>query len=121
MVGTKGIPDGYHSITAALCVKNCASAIEFYQRAFGAQEVTRMTAPDGKIAHAELKIGDGRLFVSDEFDIPGGARSPQTRGGSTGALYLYVPDVDAVFQQAVKAGARVNMPVGDMFWGDRYG
>jgi PhnB protein len=115
------VPEQHHTVTPGLCVKNCSAAIDFYKKAFGAQELGRMTSPDGKIAHAELKIGDSVIFLNDEFDMPGCARSPQTLGGVTGGLYLYVPNVDTSFDQAVKAGGKANMPVTDMFWGDRYG
>lgn len=120
-MATKGVPEYFHTITPGLCIKNCAAAIEYYKKAFGAEELSRMTSPDGKIAHAELKIGDSVIFVNDEFDMPGSARSPQTLGGFTSALYLYVADVDSAFNKAVQAGGKVNMPVQDMFWGDRYG
>jgi PhnB protein len=102
-------------------VKDAAAAIEFYKRAFGAEEVERMPGPGGKgVMHAEIKIGDSRIMLSDEF--PGtGCSSPQTLGGTTCQLFLYVPDVDSAYQRAVSAGATATMPVADMFWGDRYG
>jgi PhnB protein len=81
----------------------------------------RMPGPGGKVMHAELQIGDSIIFISDEFPEHGTSRSPQTLGGSTGVLNIYVEDVDAAFNQAVNAGGKVNMPVADMFWGDRYG
>ncbi|MFB3915512.1 MAG: VOC family protein [Terriglobales bacterium] len=121
MANPKGVPEGYHSITPTLICKNCSAAIDFYKKALGAQELFRMNSPDGKVAHAELQIGDSIFFVGDEFDMPGCGRSPQTLGGYTGSFYIYVPDVDASFNQAVIAGGKVNMPVQDMFWGDRYG
>lgn len=115
------IPQGYHSITPGLIVRDAASAIEFYKRAFGAQELGRMTTPDGKrIAHAEIKIGDSIIFVNDEFPDMG-YHAPPSSGGATGGLYIYTEDADKMFQQAVEAGAKVRMPVTDMFWGDRYG
>jgi uncharacterized glyoxalase superfamily protein PhnB len=101
-------------------VRNAAAAIDFYKRAFGAEELTRMVGPEGKIAHAELRIGDSVLMLNDEFDW-GMCKSPQTLEGTTGVLHLYVPDVDAAFEQAVRAGGQVRLPVSDMFWGDRYG
>jgi PhnB protein len=117
----KPIPQGYHSVTPYLTVKGAAPAIEFYKRAFGAQEVERMPGPDGNsVMHAELKIGDSIVMLSDEFP-QAGTRSPQTLGGSTGYLFLYVPDVDAAFKRAVDAGAKATMPPADMFWGDRFG
>jgi uncharacterized glyoxalase superfamily protein PhnB len=116
------IPEGYHTATPGLCVRGAASAIEFYKKAFNATELMRMPGPEGKVMHAEIKIGDSVIFISDEFpDMPNSCRSPQTLKGSTAALYLYVENVDAQFAQAVKAGAKVNMPLTDMFWGDRYG
>lgn len=114
------IPEGYHSITPYLIVKDASRAIDFYSRAFGAKEIMRMKGPDGKISHAELRIGDSMLMLSDE--MPGdGNRSPQSLGGSTAGVFLYVEDVDAVFKQAISEGAKVEKPLEDMFWGDRYG
>ena len=114
------IPKGYHSVTPYLTVNNGAAAIEFYKKAFGAQEVVRMDGPPGKIGHAELRIGDSVVMLADEF--PGaGSRSPQSLGGTCAGIFLYVQDVDKAFQQAVDAGAKVEMPLADMFWGDRYG
>lgn len=116
----KGIPEGFHTITPQLTVRDASRAIEFYKRAFGAEEMMRMPAPDGKsIMHAELKIGDSIIFLSDEFPDMG-CRSPQSLGGVAGSLHIYVEDVDAAFARAVAAGAQVRMPVADMFWGDRY-
>ena len=114
------IPRGYHTITPHLTVRGAADAIAFYKRAFGARERGRMPLPDGRtIMHAELQIGNSIVFLADEFaDM--GCRAPQSLGGSTGALHLYVKDVDRAFQRAVAAGAEVRMPVADMFWGDRY-
>jgi PhnB protein len=113
-------PRGYHSVTPSIMVKGAAEAIEFYKRAFGARERMRMAAPDGKVMHAELTFGDSVVFLGDESPDMGG-RSPQTLGGATGSLHIYVPNVDAAVKRAVDAGARVTMPVADMFWGDRYG
>jgi PhnB protein len=116
----KAIPDGYHTVTAALTVKDGAAAIEFYQEAFGARELMRVNGPDGKIMHAEIQVGDSRVMLADEN--PGmGCVAPVSAGWTTSSLYLYVPDVDAAFKRAVAAGAKVAMPVTDMFWGDRYG
>ncbi len=117
----KTTPEGHHSVTPYLAVKDAAKAIEFYKRAFGAQEVARMAGPGGHgIMHAEIRIGDSLLMLSDEF--PGaGCASPQSLGGTTCQLFFYVPDVDAAFKRAVAAGATSRMPVSDMFWGDRYG
>ncbi len=114
------IPRGYHTVTPHLTVRGAADAIEFYRRAFGARERGRMPLPDGKtIMHAELQIGDSIVFLADEFPDMG-CRAPQTLGGATGTLHLYVRDVDRAFRRAVAAGAEVRMPVTDMFWGDRY-
>jgi len=114
----KPIPAGHHSVTPYLTVNDGARAIDFYQRAFGAKEVMRMNGPNGQIGHAELKIGDSMIMLADEHQ---GAKSPQSLGGSTCGIFLYVKDVDTVFNQAVAAGARAEMPLADMFWGDRYG
>ena len=116
------IPAGYHAITPHLVIKGAAEAIEFYKRAFGAEEVCRMPFPaeDGgvKIGHAELQIGDSKLFLADEF--PGyGSVGPD--GSSPVTIHLYVTDADATFNRAVEAGATVKMPLEDAFWGDRYG
>jgi PhnB protein len=114
------IPKGFHTITPALTVRNAAEAIAFYKEALGAEELVRMSGPDGKITHAELKIGDSIIFLGDE--IPNmGNKSPQTLGGTSGSLFLYVEDVDQFYQRAVHAGAKSTMPPTDMFWGDRYG
>jgi PhnB protein len=103
-----------------LTVHNGRGAIEFYQKAFGAREMFLMEGPPGKIGHAELRIGDSTIMLSDE--MPGGScRSPQSLGGTTITLFLYVEDADRTFNQAVTAGAKVVRPVEDMFWGDRYG
>ena len=116
------IPEGYHTLTPALIVHNAAEAIEFYKRAFGAQELGRMAAPDGqRVWHAELQIGDSRLMLGDEFPDMGDCRAPTSLGGTATSLHLYVEDADAVFQRAVDAGATVSMPLMDAFWGDRYG
>ena len=114
------IPKGYHSVTPYLTVNDAARALEFYKRAFGAQEVMRMDGPNGKIGHAEIKIGDSIVMLADE--MPGmGSRSPQSLGGASGGVMLYVENADTVFNQAVSAGAQVESPLADMFWGDRYG
>lgn len=114
----KPVPDGFHSITPGLVCKDAGRAIEFYQKAFGAKVRMRMPTPDGKEGHAELLIGDSILFVSDEFPQMGAVAPTGPQGSS---LFVYVEDVDAVFNRAVAAGARVDMPVTDQFWGDRYG
>jgi PhnB protein len=115
----KPIPEGYHTITPYLAVQDAAKAIDFYKRAFGAKEIMRMDGPPGKIGHAELQIGDSRIMLADE--MPGMSRSPKSLGGSPVGIFLYVENVDSVFNQAVSAGAKVTAPLEDMFWGDRYG
>ncbi|HYO53480.1 VOC family protein [Archangium sp.] len=114
------IPKGYHVITPSIVVRGAVEAIEFYKKAFGAKEVSRMPGPDGKILHAEIKIGDSRVMLGDEYPDMG-LSSPQTVGGTASSLMIYTRDVDALFNQAVAAGAKVSMPVSDVFWGDRYG
>ncbi len=116
----KPVPEGYHAITPYLICRNADRAIAFYKQAFGAQELMRMPGPTGKITHAELKIGDSMLFLCDEL---GQTSSPasESPGNRAVSLFLYVENVDAVFTRAVAAGARVEMPLQDMFWGDRYG
>ena len=120
MSKAKPIPDGYHTATPYLIIKDAASAIEFYKKAFGATELLRMAGPDGKVMHAEIKIGDSPIMIADEFPEMG-ARSPQSLGGSPVSILLYVEDVDALFSQAIAAGAKVLMPVKDQFYGDRSG
>ena len=117
---TKPIPEGYHTATPYLIVKDGARAIEFYKKAFGATELMRMADPSGKIGHAEIKIGDSPIMLADEVTEMG-YRSPQSLGGSPVSILLYVEDVDAVFSQAVAAGAKVQRPVKDQFYGDRIG
>jgi len=117
----KAIPDGYHTVAPYLMVRGADRATEFYKRAFGAEELMRMSGPDDKsIMHAEIKIADSRIFLSEEFPEMG-CRSPQLLGGTAGSLHLYVEDVDTAFKRAVAAGAQVKMAVADMFWGDRFG
>ena len=116
----KSIPDGYHAITPYLCINGAAAAIEFYTRAFGAAEVMRIAQPDGRVGHAEVRIGDSHVMLADEFpemNIFG----PQTLGGTSTYFLLYVEDVDAVFNRAVTAGARVDKPRQDQVYGDRNG
>lgn len=116
----KPIPEGFHSITPHLIVRHAAQAIDFYKKAFGAQELSRMPSPDGKVIHAEIKIGDSILMLCDEFP-QWNTQGPQSLGGSTVGIHIYVQDADAIFTQAVAAGATVKMPIGDTFWGDRFG
>jgi uncharacterized glyoxalase superfamily protein PhnB len=116
----KPVPEGYHSVTPYLTIKNAAEAIDFYKRAFGAEEVVRMPGPDGKsVMHAEMKIGNSMLMLADEMP-QGDCKSPKSLGGTSVNIFLYVQDADSVFQKAVSAGAKASMPT-DMFWGDRYG
>jgi len=116
----KPIPTGFHTATPYLVVNDAAGAIDFYKRAFGAQEIMRMNGPHGKIGHAELRIGDSVLMLSDE--MPGsGMRSPKSLGGTAAGVFLYVEGVDSAFQKATSAGAKADMPPADMFWGDRFG
>ena len=116
----KPIPEGYHTATPYLIVKDAAHAIEFYKKAFGATELMRMPGPGGKIGHAEIKIGDSPIMLADE--VPGmGFRSPESLGGSPISILLYVEDVDVVFSEALAAGAKVQRPVADQFYGDRTG
>lgn len=117
---SKPIPDGYHNATPYLVVDNAAAAIEFYKTAFGAKELMRMPKPNGKIGHAEIKIGDSTIMLADETP-EAGARSPRTIGGSPVSILLYVDDVDATFGKAVKAGAKVQRPLANQFYGDRTG
>jgi len=119
-MSVKPIPDGHHSITPFLTVRDAARAIEFYKQAFGATERGVMNGPDGKVMHAELMIGDSIIMLADEFP-EFGALSPESTGGAGMGLHIYLDGVDAAFDRAVKAGAHVEMPVMDQFWGDRYG
>ncbi len=121
MTNAKWKPDGYHTVTPYLTIKGVAKAIEFYKKAFGAQEVHQMPGPEGKIMHAEIRIGDSLIMLADEFpDMPCG-KSPQTLGGSPVTVFMYVENVDTVFNQATAAGATVVMEPKDQFWGDRFG
>ncbi len=116
----KPIPEGYHTATPYLIIKGAARAIEFYKKAFGATELMRMAQPDGRIGHAEIRIGNSPIMLADEVPEMG-HRSPQSLGGSPVSILLYVEDVDALFNQAVSAGAKVERPVQDQFYGDRTG
>jgi PhnB protein len=116
----KPIPDGYHAVTPYLSVKGASEAIEFYRKAFGAEELYRLPMPGGVVGHAELQIGDSRIMLADEMP-QGSAKSPRTLSGTTIGLLIYVPDVDARFKRAVDAGAKVLRPVADQFYGDRSG
>ena len=117
----KPIPDGCRTVTPYLIIRNAAEAIEFYKKAFGATEVCCMRGPDGKsVMHAEIRIGDSLVYLGDECPDMG-IRSPETLGGTTASVMLYVEDVDATFAQAVAAGAKSRMDPQNMFWGDRFG
>ena len=116
----KNPPTGYHSVTPAIVVRDAAKAIDFYTRAFGAEEIGRMLGPDGSVVHAEIRIGDSLIMLGEENE-QWGTRSPLTLGGTPGSLHIYVDDVDTAFAQAVEAGATVRSPLEDAFWGDRYG
>ncbi len=121
MSQVKKIPDGYHSVTPNLIVKDGIKAMEFYKKVFGAKEIMRMTTPDGKaIAHAELQIGDSIIMLVDEFPQMK-CLSPLSIGDTPVSMFLYVDDVDNTFNQAVSEGAKVLDPVKDQFWGDRHG
>ncbi len=115
----RAIPEGYHSISPALTCKDAARAIEFYKSVFGATEIMRAPGPDGKIMHAELRIGDSIIFLSDEF--PGTGQAPAPSATPSTYMFLYTEDVDAVFNRAVSMGSKVTMPLDNQFWGDRYG
>jgi PhnB protein len=119
MSAVRAIPEGYHSITPAIVCKGAARAIDFYKEVFHAKEISRMTGPGGTIGHAELQIGDSRIMLNDEF--PGMATAPGSTPITSNSLFVYSEDVDALFERAVKAGAKVEMPLENQFWGDRYG
>ncbi|HEY6132925.1 MAG TPA: VOC family protein [Rubrivivax sp.] len=116
----KPIPDGMHTLTPHLVCAGAAEAIEFYKAAFGAVEEGRLPGPGGKLMHASVRIGDSALMLVDEMP-EWGALGPKSLNGSPVTIHLYVTDVDAAVARAVAAGAKVTMPVADMFWGDRYG
>ena len=119
MCALNAIPEAFHSITPAIVCKGAASAIEYYKEVFHAKEKLRMPGPGGAIIHAELAIGDSILMLSDEF--PGMTSAPPADAPNSINLFLYTDDVDTVFNRAVKAGAKVEMPLENQFWGDRYG
>jgi PhnB protein len=116
---TKPIPEGYHTLTPYLAVDDAADAIDYYKRAFGAKERLRMGAPDGKIGHAELELGDSLLMLSDPFP-QSSCRTPKELHGATASIFMYVKDVDVAFKQAVDAGGTSISEPEDMFWGDRF-
>jgi PhnB protein len=114
------VPDGYNTVSPYLAVEDAATAIDYYKKAFGAVERVRMEAPDGKIGHAELEIGDSIVMLADPFP-QASTKPPHELGGTSAGVFLYVEDVDAVVKRAVDAGASVTMEVADQFWGDRFG
>jgi PhnB protein len=118
-MAVQAVPEGYQTVTPYLCVDDAAAAIEFYARAFGANERVRMDGPEGKIAHSELEIGSSVVMVSDPFP-QSNVKPPKELGGTTTGIFLYVEDVDEVFRQAVDVGATPNSEPEDMFWGDRF-
>jgi PhnB protein len=118
----KAVPDGMRTLTPYIVLNDAKKGIEFYQKAFGAEEKSRMPSPDGRIMHADIQIGDSRLMLSSEFPEMGGTCvSPKTLRGVTGSILIYTEDVDALFKRAIEAGAEVISPPADMFWGDRFG
>jgi PhnB protein len=119
----KTTPEGVHTLTPYISIKGASEALAFYKAALGAQELYRLDMPDGRVGHAELRIGDSRLMLADEMpDMADAvARSPRTLGGTTFGLHVYVPDVDAAFERAIAAGGTVKRPVQDQFYGDRSG
>lgn len=119
-MSVKAVPDGYHTLTPHLILNDASSAIEFYKKAFGAEEIHRMADPAGKIMHAEIQIGDSRLMLGEEYPEYG-IQSAKSLGGSPVTVSLYVDNADKVFETAVAAGATAIMPMADQFWGDRYG
>jgi PhnB protein len=121
MASTRRIPEGNRSVTPHLTVRNAADMMEFYKKAFGAKEIRRAPGMDGKsILHAEMQIGDSRIYLNDEFPQMG-ALAPAEGKGSPVTIHLWTEDVDGLYKQAVAAGAKPAMPVADQFWGDRYG
>jgi uncharacterized glyoxalase superfamily protein PhnB len=116
----KKIPEGMHSITPHLVCAGASKALDFYQKAFGATELARLPGPDGRLMHAAMKIGDSTVMLADEMP-EWGSLGPKALKGSPVTIHLYVEDVDALVARAVKAGAKVTMPVEEQFWGDRYG
>ena len=114
------VPEGYHTITPYLAVENASEAIDFYQRAFGAQERVRMDGPGGAIMHAELQVGDSMIMLSDPFP-QSSTTPPKQLGGTSVSIFAYVENIDDVYKQAIDAGASSLMEPDDMFWGDRFG
>lgn len=120
MTTVKPIPEGMHTVTPHLICAGAAEAIEFYKKAFNAVEISRLAGPEGKLMHAMIRIGDSALMLVDEFP-DWGSLGPRSLKGSPVTIHLYVEDVDTFVERAVAVGAKITMPVADMFWGDRYG
>jgi PhnB protein len=114
----RAVPEGYHTVTPSLVQDDTAKAIEWYKRALGAEEISRAVGGDGKVMHSEIRVGDSRIMMNDAMM---GVKGPKEMGGSPASLWLFVEDCDAYFNRAVAAGATPIMPLGDMFWGDRFG
>jgi len=119
MSSAKPIPDGYHTVTPHLAVRGAAAALDFYAKAFGAEEIFRLPGPDAKVMHAEMRVGDSTVMLGEESPEMG-ATAPPTIGGTAVSLHLYVRDVDASCARAASAGCTIELPPTDMFWGDRY-
>ncbi|MES2207689.1 MAG: VOC family protein [Pseudomonadota bacterium] len=120
MTHVKPIPEGMHTVTPHLVCPQASEAIEFYKKAFNAEELERLSGPDGRLLHAKIKIGDSIIMIADDFP-EWGSLSPKALKGSPVTLHIYVNDADKQFAQALEAGASVKMPIDTMFWGDRYG
>jgi PhnB protein len=114
----RAVPEGYRTVTPSLVQDDTAKAIEWYKRALGAEEISRAVGGDGKVMHSEIRVGDSRVMMND---VMMGVKGPKEMGGSPASLWLFVEDCDAYFNRAVAAGATAIMPLGDMFWGDRFG
>ncbi|HMD36703.1 MAG TPA: VOC family protein [Vicinamibacterales bacterium] len=120
-IAKKPVPEGYHTVTPQLTIGSCAQAIDWYKQALGAEDLGRATGPDGKIMHAEIRVGDSRIMVNDAIM---GGKDPKALGGSPASLWIYVDDCDAMFNRAIAAGGKVHGPMGalqNQFWGDRSG
>jgi PhnB protein len=120
MSAVKAIPSGHRTVTPYLSIKNAAKALEFYKKAFGAAETYKLMIPDGRLGHAEIRLGDSAIMLADEF-LEFGGKAPDTLGGSPVSIHLYVEDVDTFVKKAVAAGAKERKPVTDQFYGDRSG
>ncbi|MBA3345164.1 MAG: VOC family protein [Gemmatimonadales bacterium] len=120
MAKKQAVPPGYHTVTPNIVVEDAANALEFYKKAFGAEETVRMPGPGGRIMHAEMRIGDSVMMIGEEMPDMG-SNSPKKYGGSPVGFYVYVENVDAAWERAIDAGAQGTMPLTDMFWGDRVG